>query len=167
VQKNIEPERRTSQQGIRRGTGRSSQAFRINRPDRKGGNMLRPKGMNKGKGWFKVFFVALLAITAAILWIAQPAVATAETLKFDTKGADGKTKKTFEITYDTDLKNVTAKENDQDLGKEKEYPYPAKMKSTNYILKLDPHGPFLITGGNTCVCYPRGGTFYCIGNTCP
>lgn len=92
--------------------------------------------------------------------------ATTKTAKFDAKGTDNKAK-VFEITYDSGLNNVSAKLNGQDMGPSRDYQYPAKMDGANSILKLEPQGPFLITGGNTCVCYPFGGGLRCLGNPCP
>jgi len=61
--------------------------------------MLLLRGIRKDKGWAVAFFVAVLAIAAAILWIGQPVAANAEsdsltfednnvlhTLTFDAQG---------------------------------------------------------------------------------
>jgi len=135
--------------------------------------MLRTRGKGMRKEWLRAVCVALPAIAAATLWIAQPGVAVADTftttntLTIDTAAPPGKSAKKFEITYSPGLDMLTAKVNGKDLGPGTLFPYPVKVNSSNYILKLDERGPFLITGGDSCVCVPRATGLVCYGNPCP
>jgi hypothetical protein len=126
--------------------------------------MIRPKKTSTGHGWFKVLFVTLLVLAAALVWIAQPAMAEPKTFEVRAKGMDKKTK-TFRIKYDPSTQKFSSATKDGvALQGEHELQFP--VKSTN-ILALDSAGPFLVIGDNTCVCVPSGGGLRCIGSPCP
>jgi hypothetical protein len=137
--------------------------------------MSRPKVMGRGKASYRLFIV-LLAVSVAILWVAPPIVAFADTFTTMNKltvetvaapGAPAGKKKVFEITYSPALEIISAKVDGRDLGSPTLYPYPVKINSSNYILKLDERGPFLMTGGDSCLCIPRPTGIQCYGSPCP
>jgi hypothetical protein len=133
--------------------------------------MFRPKGRVSREGRFDVFFVTILAIVAAILWIALPVMATAKTIHVVAHKKGGGTPNTFSITYDPDEmahgtdNTVSGTKDDVPL---KGISYPGLPFHVNTDIRaLDNRGPFLVIGDSTCVCYPYGGGLRCIGTPCP
>lgn len=132
--------------------------------------MLRPKGMVKGKTCFRMF-VTLMAVGAAILWIAQPVMATEKTINVVAHKKGGGTPNTFNITYDPDKmahgtdNTVSGTKDGVPLRGISDPSLPFHVNTD--IQALDNRGPFLVIGDNTCVCYPYGGGLRCIGSPCP
>ena len=132
--------------------------------------MLRPKGMGKGKRRFGMF-ITLMAVGAAILWVAQPAMATSSTINVVAHKKGGGTPNSFSISYNpTEMAHGT--DNSVSVIKDgvplRGISHPAFPFHVNTdIQALDNRGPFLVIGENTCVCYPYGGGLRCIGSPCP
>ena len=132
--------------------------------------MLRPKGMGKGKPCLGMY-VPLVAVGAAILWIAQPVMAGEKTIHVVAHKKGGGIPTTFRITYDPD---EMAHGTDNTVSGTKD---GVPLKGISYtgfpfhvntdIQALDNRGPFLVIGDSTCVCYPYGGGLRCIGSPCP
>ena len=131
--------------------------------------MFRLKGMVTGKGWSGVFIVTLLTIAAAIMFVAQPVVVSAEKLEIDVKGADGKVKK-IKILYDSTLQNVVATVDNKDAESLPVQQYPIDLKNSKSIQGIF-SGPFIVFEGSTCICYPVPGGLRCVayppGTKCP
>ena len=131
--------------------------------------MLRPKRMVTGKGWSGVFIIALMTIAAAIMFIAQPVVVSAEKLEIDVKGTDGKVKK-IKILYDSTLQNVVATVDNNDAETLPVQQYPIEIKHSKSIQGIF-SGPFIVFEGSTCICYPVSGGLRCVayppGTKCP
>jgi len=127
--------------------------------------MLRPKGIVTAEKGFRLFFVTLLAIAAAFLWIARPVVANAEkiTIVLD----DGKK---MEIEYDSSLVNVSANVEGKKLDVSKQASYPIVLgKNTKKIVGIYPGPvPVIIFEGNSN-CYLIGGHWIGVptGTVCP
>jgi hypothetical protein len=131
--------------------------------------MFQPKRMVTGKGWTAVCFIALLTIGAAIMFIAQPVVVSAEKLEIDVKGTDGKVKK-IKILYDSTLQNVVATVDNNDAETLPVQQFPIEIKQGKRIQGIF-SGPFIVFEGSTCICYPVSGGLRCVayppGTKCP
>ena len=127
--------------------------------------MLRPKEIVTAEKGFKLFFVTLLAIAAAILWIARPVVANAEkiTLVLD----DGKK---MEIEYDSSLVNISASVEGKKWDVSKKASYPIVLgNNTRKIAGIYPGPvPVIIFEGNS-KCYLIGNCWIGVpaGTVCP
>jgi hypothetical protein len=127
--------------------------------------MLQPKGIATGGKGFRVLFIPLLAIAAAILWIAQPVVANAERVTIVL--ADGKK---MELEYDASMVNVLATVDGKNwkVGDKKSYPV-VLGHNTQKIVGIYPGPvPVVIFEGNSN-CYLINGRWigYPAGTVCP
>ena len=127
-----------------------------------------PRRSIKEKRWIRGFIVASLAITAAIMLIAQPVAVNAGgvgRLVIDAK--DGDKVKKMEIWHESDMANVAAIVDGQTL----------KVTEKSLPIELGPHlrkivgiypGPVIVFEGSTCVWIPPNRWIgYPPGTRCP
>jgi hypothetical protein len=121
------------------------------------------------KRWIRGLIVAFLAITAAILLIAQPVAVNAaggDRLVIDAK--DGDKVKKMEIWHDSDMANVTAIVDGKKLNVSDKKPFPIILgPHTQKIVAIYP-GPVIVFEGSTCICLPGNRWIaYPPGTPCP
>jgi hypothetical protein len=128
---------------------------------------MTPRRSITEKRWIRGFTVAFLAITAAILLIAQSeAMAAAERLVIDVK--DGDQVKKVEIWHDSDLTNVVVIIDGQVLKPSDRKPFPIELgPHTKRIVGIYP-GPVIVFDGSPN-CYLINNKWYSYppGSVCP
>ena len=108
--------------------------------------MLRLKARGTGAGWAGVIFIVLLAVTATILWIAQPVAANAEPVSFGFTASDGDHTIAFDLV-DGKISKVKVDGRDGEAkkaGNIKKYRSNAASGSTAA-------GNYVVFDGSTCV----------------
>ena len=117
------------------------------------------------KRWTRGFLVAFLAITAAILLIAQPIAVNADKLAIDVK--DGDKAKKMEIVHDSALENVVATVDGKELKVSNRQSFPIVLgPHTQKIVAIYP-GPVIVFEGSTCVLIGKRWIAYPPGTICP
>ena len=131
--------------------------------------LLMPRRSNTEKRWTRGFLVAFLAITAAIMFIAQPvAMAAGEGAKrlvVDVK--DGDKVKQMEIWHDSDMTNVVAIVDGQALKVSDKQVFPIKLgEHTKRIVAIHP-GPVIVFEGSWCALIGGRWIAYPPDSVCP
>jgi hypothetical protein len=112
------------------------------------------------------FIVTFLAITAAILLIAQPVAVNAAEQEIPVKEIDGKLI-TVKVKYDDWIRNISATVDGKPLMVYGQQPYPVKLgENTRLIVGI--YGPVIVFEGNS-KCLLVGGRWigYPPGTVCP
>jgi hypothetical protein len=125
-----------------------------------------PRRSIKEKRWIRGFIGASLAITAAIMLIAQPVAVNADKLVIDAK--DGDKVKRMEIWHENNMQDVVAIVDGQTLKVSDKKPFPIKLgPHTQKIVAILP-GPVIVFEGSTCICLPGNRWIaYPPGTSCP
>ncbi len=115
------------------------------------------------------FIVAFLAITAAVMFVAQPVAVNAERLVIDVK--DGGKVEKMELWYDSGMSNVSAIVDGKAMKISDLKPFPIELGSHARKIAAILPGPVIVFEGSTCTCYPVPGGLRCIaypvGTVCP
>ena len=131
--------------------------------------MVTPRRSITNKRWIGGFIVAFLAITAAIMLVAQPvAMAAGEGAKrlvIDVK--DGDKVKQMEIWHDSDMTNVVAIVDGQALKVSDKQVFPILLgEHTKRIVAIHP-GPVIVFEGSWCALIGGKWIAYPPGSVCP
>jgi hypothetical protein len=121
------------------------------------------------KRWIRGFIVAFLAITAAILLIAQPVVVNAAGGRHVIKVKDGDREKSMEIWYDSDMANVTAIVDGKALQVSDPKSFPIILgPNIKKIVAIYPGPVIVFEGSPYCICLPGNRWVgYPPGSVCP
>ena len=127
--------------------------------------MVTPRRSVTKVRWIRGFIVAFLAITAAIMFTAQPVAMAAERLVVDVK--DGDKVKKMEIWHDSDMTNVVAIVDGKALKVSDKQDFPIKLgEHTKRIVAIHP-GPVIVFEGSWCALVGGRWIAYPPGTPCP
>lgn len=126
---------------------------------------MTPRRMITEMRWTRGYIVAFLAMTAAIMFVAQPVAVNAERLVIDVKD-DSKVEK-MELWYDSGMTNVTAIVDGKALKVSDPKPFPIMLgPHTQKIVAIHP-GPVIVFEGSSCIWIGGRWIAYPPGTVCP